>query len=215
MWVAKIKFNGENAIIGSKCKQFNISISGYPVTNYHKNDCIHVYAFYFVFGDEENIKKFVRALKKDERVLYIECKDNFIISQIKEPQIYTKIYSHEIIHLKPLVIGSDGIEFWTLGSWNKKSLSDFIEIIEKTHQGELLSIKNEKINNFFILSMQPELTYKQKKAVELAIINGYYEYPRKIGLKKLAKLLNLSYSTYHAHLRKAEQKLLPFLFKSD
>lgn len=215
MWVARIKLNGEKAIIGSRCKKYNISVSGYPITSHHKGNYVYVYAFYFAYGDEKNIKRFVRDLRKDERVLHIENKDNFIVSQIKEPAGHMKAYSHDLIHLKPLIINKDGIQFWTLGSWDKKNLNDFIELVEKIHQGELLSIENKKIDNFSVLSMQPGLTTKQKKAIDLAIENGYYEYPRKIELIKLANLINLSYSTYHAHLRKAEQKLLPFLFKNN
>ena len=60
----------------------------------------------------------------------------------------------------------------------------------------------------------PELTEKQKQAMNLAIKQGYYNYPRKISIEQLAKLSKLSFSTFHAHLRKAEQKLLPFFFES-
>ncbi len=77
---------------------------------------------------------------------------------------------------------------------------------------KLIFIKEKQIKNISIIQQQPELTDKQKTALELAIKNGYYKYPRKIELKRLAKLMNLSYSTYQAHIRKAEQKLLPFFF---
>jgi predicted DNA binding protein len=87
------------------------------------------------------------------------------------------------------------------------------QTIKRVFKGcELISVKEEKITSFTITSIQPELTNKQKRAVELAINNDYYEYPRKIELKKLAKLMNLSYSTYQAHLRKAEKKLIKFLY---
>jgi predicted DNA binding protein len=47
----------------------------------------------------------------------------------------------------------------------------------------------------------------------MAIKNGYYNYPRKTSIEKLAELSGLSFSTFHAHLRKAEQRLLPFYFQ--
>jgi predicted DNA binding protein len=65
------------------------------------------------------------------------------------------------------------------------------------------------------MTLHPELTDKQKTAIELAIKNGYYEYPRKIELKKLAKIMKVSYSTYQAHLRKAEKSLIPFFFEKS
>jgi hypothetical protein len=58
----------------------------------------------------------------------------------------------------------------------------------------------------------PKITVKQRKALELAVHGGYYDYPRKITLEDLAKQMGVSYATYQAHLRKAEQKLLPALW---
>ena len=51
--------------------------------------------------------------------------------------------------------------------------------------------------------------------MNLAIKHSYYDYPRKIELEKLADIMKISYSTYQAHLRKAEKKLLPFFFESS
>ena len=55
----------------------------------------------------------------------------------------------------------------------------------------------------------PNLTQLQKQAIELAIQQGYYRTPRKIDLRKLARIMNLSLSTYQQHLRAAEEKLIP------
>ncbi len=212
MWTAKIKINGEKALIGSRTKKFNVSVSGYPISFYEKKNGIYVYLIGFIFGNELNKKRFIDDLKKDKRVLYIEGKNDFFIGQIREPSKFRQIYHHRIVHLEPVMIKEDGSELWSIGSWNKQELINFIKLVKKTHNGELLKIKQEKIKNFSIISMQPELTLKQRTAIELAIRYEYYNYPRKIELKKLARLMNLSYSTYQAHLRKAEQKLLPFFF---
>ncbi len=59
----------------------------------------------------------------------------------------------------------------------------------------------------------PNLSKQQQKALELAIENKYYGYPRKITLKKLATLMNISESTYQFHLAKAESKVIPFYTK--
>jgi len=213
MWVAKIKINGEKALIGSRTKKFNVSVSGYPISSFIKRDGIFVYLVGFVFGEEKNKKGFIRDLKKDRRVLHIEGKEDFIIAQIKESLKVRAMYRHRIIHLQPVFINEEGFEFWTIGSWNRKDLEEFIKLVEKQYNGKLISIKQEKITNLSIVSVQPKLTNKQKKALELAIKHGYYKYPRKTSLEKLAKMMDLSYSTYQAHLRKAEQKILPFFFK--
>jgi len=76
----------------------------------------------------------------------------------------------------------------------------------------MLFIKNKKVNNISIAQIHPELTSKQKQAINLAIEEGYYSIPRKIDVKDLAKKSNLAFSTYQTHLRKAESKLIPYSF---
>jgi len=166
-------------------------------------------------GEKENIKKFLKDLKKDKRVLHLENNRDFLIGQIKEPKKFAPLHHFKIVRLEPVIINKDGIEFWTIGSWDRKEIIDFINLIEKTHYGELLSISQQKVTDFSIIRMRPQLTSRQEKAIELAIINKYYQIPRKIKLEELAKLMNVSYSTYQAHLRKAEQKLLPFFFEKS
>ena len=61
--------------------------------------------------------------------------------------------------------------------------------------------------------MLPDLTKKQKQALELAINNGYYDYPKKITMEKLAKLMKISYSTYQQHLKTSESKIMPSIYK--
>jgi len=93
----------------------------------------------------------------------------------------------------------------------RKDIEKLVKIGETKYKLKLLEFKQNKIKNLGYLTILPELTDKQKKAIELAIRSGYYEYPRKIHLEKLAKLSNLALSTYQAHLRKAERKLLPYI----
>lgn len=212
MWIAKVKINGEKGRIGSRTKKFNISVSGYPVSFYTKKEGIYVYLVGFLFGEDKDKKKFINDIKKEKGILHFENKDNFIIAQILEPLKLKPMYSHEFLHLKPVIIDEKGYNYWTLGSWDKRSLTEFIDLVEREYEGELLSMTQEKITDFSILSMQPKLTSKQRKAMELAIKNGYYSYPRKTSIQKLAKLFDLSFATFHAHLRKAEQKLLPYFF---
>ena len=123
------------------------------------------------------------------------------------------MYDHRIINLEPIFIDEEGYNYWTIGSWNKKELIEFVKVVEKEYNGKLMSMTQQKIINFSILSIQPQLTSKQKKAIELAIKENYYDYPRKVELRDLAKIMKISYSTFQAHLRKAEKKLIPFFFK--
>lgn len=212
MWVAKVKLSGEAGRIGSRTKKFNLSVSGFPVSFYTKKEGIYVYMVGFLFGEQKNKERFIRDIKKEKGVLHIENKDDFIIAQVIEPLKLAPMYNSKIINLEPIFIDEKGYNHWTIGSWDKEELMGFIKVVEREFRGDLVSINQKKITNFSILSMQPGLTMKQKRAMELAINENYYSYPRKVELRDLAKRMKLSYSTFQAHLRKAEQKILPFFF---
>ena len=213
MWVAKVKLSGEKGRIGSRTKKFGVSVSGFPVSFYTKKDGIYVYIVGFIFGEQKNKDRFIKDIKKEKGVLHFENKDNFIIAQVIEPLRLKPMYDHRIINLEPIFIDEEGYNYWTIGSWNKKELIEFVKVVEKEYNGKLMSMTQQKIINFSILSIQPQLTSKQKKAIELAIKENYYDYPRKVELRDLAKIMKISYSTFQAHLRKAEKKLIPFFFK--
>ena len=213
MWVAKIRLNGEKGLFGSRTKRHNVAVYGYPISFYEKSDGLYVFMAGFIYGKEKNKKAFIKDLKKSNRVLHLDIKEDFVIAQIKEPKDAKPFYNHMIINIEPVQILENGMNIWHIGSWDKKELLKFITNAEKKYDGKLLKIVQKKISNVSIFSIQPELTKKQKKALELAVKEGYYAYPRKIGLEELAKKMSISYSTFQAHLRKAEQKILPIMSK--
>jgi predicted DNA binding protein len=83
--------------------------------------------------------------------------------------------------------------------------------VEKYYNGKLLFLKQIKVPKIFIPEIMPELTDKQYNAFKLASEQGYYEFPRKTNLHKLAKLAKVSRPTFEEHLRKAEIRLLRFM----
>lgn len=52
------------------------------------------------------------------------------------------------------------------------------------------------------------LTFEQEKAVKLASDEGYFKFPRRIGLRKLSEILGMSPSTLDEVLRRAEGKIM-------
>ena len=49
--------------------------------------------------------------------------------------------------------------------------------------------------------------------MQIAINSGYYDYPKKITLPELAEKMQISYSTFQAHLKKAEGRIFPSVLK--
>jgi len=113
-----------------------------------------------------------------------------------------------IIFLKP-ILGKNGFEYWTVGSWNKENVSVLVKKIRKIKgvQIWLMGIKEEPVD-VFLPNVFSRLSKKQLSTVKKAMSSGYYSYPRKISLEKLAKLDGLNESTFREHLRKAEAKIM-------
>ena len=156
------------------------------------------------------MNKFLKDLKKDKRTEYVEVNENtlFLIESSKNKPVSEFI--KKMFFVKPVVIDEKGYEHWEIASHKKEELNRFIEKVEKIcEEFELLSIKNTKLNKVYFPKVLPQLTDLQKRALEIAIRHGYYQAPKKIGLRKLAKLMNISLATYQKHLQKAESKVMP------
>ncbi len=213
MWVAKLQFPSENTLIGSKADKYSINLFGFPLSFTYEKDWIIVHITGTIFGKEANKKLFLKDLKKEKRVINFEVNEDFFIGTIKEP-IYAKaVYNKEIIHIAPAFISDKGYEIITIGAFSRNILIKVAKVIEERYRGTLISIGEKKVKSISIVKIKPDLTSKQREAIELAIKNGYYHSPRKIDVQKLAKMSKLSFSTYQVHLRKAEEKLIPYFFE--
>ena len=213
MWTLKVSLNGKSALIGSRTLKHKINLFGFPLSYYYEKNWVIVNITGIILGNEKNKKEFIKDWKNSGRLIDIEFNEDFFIAVIKEPIFAKTIYNKDIIHLSPVLIDEHGWETLYVSSFNKKVIEKFLKTLEKNYEIKLHFLKQQKVKNISVMQQNPELTDKQKQAMHLAIKHGYYSYPRKISIENLAKLCKLSFSTYHAHLRKAEQKLLPFFFE--
>lgn len=217
MWIAKFKLRHEGDLFTERTKKFNIEFYAYPLTHYSKNKKKYFLVNGFIEGENKN--KFIEDLKKDVRIKKLEEKNNYVTllihyaeKEIKEADMET-YYNPSIIHVEPVLCSKDGWEHWTIGSFEKEELMKTIRSAQENHNGKLISIINKKSDELFIVGIKPKISPMQKKVLELAFKEGYYSYPRKIEIEKIAKELKIAYSTCQEHLRKAEIALLPNMIK--
>jgi len=217
MWVTRIKLIDKNCIWSTRCKKFNIYGYQYPLGFYNVKQGLALVMHHILEGEEKNIKNYIKNVKKDKRVKKLEVKKNFMVSLVIEKRTKIRLktlktlYNPKLIYIKPGINFPDGTEIWEIGSFDKKDLAKLISFIEKYYQGKLFFLKEIKIPKMFIPEIMPELTDKQHNAFKIASEKGYYEFPRKTNLHKLAKISKISRPTFEEHLRKAEIKLLGFL----
>lgn len=209
MWVAKIQASNEGVMLGILAEKHNIDLNGYPITFSKTKEGILSVLAGTMSGGEADKRAFLKELAKSKRVKNIETRKDFVMLQVIEPPTFTDFYNPLIIHVRPALISKKGHTIYAVGAFQRKAVEDFAKLLKRIRNAKLLSIKHERVGNITITKTAPDLTDKQKQAIELAVREGYYEYPRKTDLPRLAKIMKLSYSTYQAHLRKAEKALMP------
>ena len=219
MWIAKFKLKHEGDIFTERTRKFHVEFYAYPITHYLKGGRFLFLVIGFLEGKEDNKKKFFLDIKKDKRIEEIEQKEDYISILIHYPNNeivksdMKTFYDPSITHVEPILNSIDGYEHWTVASFEKKNLTKLITSAQRIHNGKLLSIQKKKINELYIVKARPLIPPQQKLVIQTAFKEGYYSYPRKIEIKQLAKILNISYSTCQEHLRKAEIALLPSMIK--
>ena len=209
MWVAKILLK-HDCIIGNRCEKFNVILQSYDLNEEIKKEKVLTSSLHQMIGDKKDIDKFVKDLRKDKRIEYIEVNKNtlFLIESAKHKPVSQ--FSKKLFFVKPVIIDEKGYEHWEIASHKKEELIKFINKVEPfCDEFKLESIKPTDLQDIYFPKVLPKLTELQKRALELAIRKGYYEAPKKTSLRDLAKLMKISLATYQKHLQKAESKVIP------
>lgn len=212
MWIAKLKIK-HDCTIGNRCKRFKCFSYSIPLGSWRHNSLEYTSERHTIEGDEENVKEFITDLKKDNRVKNLEVSKNtvFFVGTRKKGKIPSAYWNQKIFFVKPVFVDKEGFEYWEIASCKKEEITAFIDGVKK-EKGltlEIQKIQKAPFADIHFPRTMPNLTQKQKRAFELAIENGYYKFPRKSDLGKLAKIMGVSVSTCQEHLRKAEEKILP------
>ncbi|MDY6789200.1 MAG: helix-turn-helix domain-containing protein [Candidatus Nanohaloarchaea archaeon] len=215
MWVVKIKFDGENALRGSRAKKHNVSVTGYPVASYERNNSLYVNAAISIFGEEENKERFVADLRNAERTMGLENNGDFMLLHHRAVENSRKLYNPRFVYVEPMIIDEDATELWTVGCWERSDLEDYVEAMQDRFDADLLKLRQENTKGVSVARVQPDLTDRQRKAMKMAVRHGYYSQPRATDLKELAGIMGVSYSTFQSHLRKAEERTIPFYFDRE
>lgn len=217
MWYLKIKYKHSDCIYSSKLQELNLSVHFYYLGRYEEKEHVYTSAMQHVLGDKSNVRKYARYLKKHKNIAKIEVYNDIIISLAKhkkEIEIYYTGYDPLLLHPSPAYLSEDGFEIIEFACWQRKPLEEVIKKFEKgktTTYFEILQFNEKSMEDIYVARLLPKLPEKQEEAIKLAFQNGYYDFPRKINLDKLAKIKKVSKPTFRENLRKAEAKLMPKL----
>ena len=212
MWVMNVKAVHHNCLLTPKAVQYNVTDYVYLISAYKKKNKFYYVEIHILEGKEDNKELFIQALKKERTIIKIEKEGNLIFTLNEEPitkKYYEPFFDKTYIQNKPIIVSPEGYEIWELIAWNKEMLMEFLTKFPKSvFDIQLQYIKKISLKEIYLPKVAPELTSKQKQALLLALKNGFYEYPKKIELQELAKIMKLSRQTYQEHIHKAEKKIL-------
>jgi len=133
-----------------------------------------------------------------------------MIATEKSSKLIISNFTEKLFFQKPVFIDQNGFEYWEFFSFYRDLINKFlIKIQKKCEFFELQKLVKSKLDDIYFPHAISKLTDKQKRAFDLAMLNGYYLIPKKITIRELAKLMNITKSTYQNHLKRAESKILP------
>jgi predicted DNA binding protein len=218
MWIAKLKLYHKDCPIVNRAVKFNVSVISYPRSYYmRKKRKYATTVCKFVGYDETAKKKFLEDLKRDPRISRLDVSGNVFVYEYdlgREGQHVMLYFDPEMVFVRPTINSPDGHEYWEVASWNKEKIMKFIDELSKhMDTSEVLGIGTATNVEVYFPSVMPKLSPAQEKAIMLAYQWGYYDYPRKIDLRNLAKHAGISLGTFQENLRKAENKILPMLIE--
>jgi len=218
MWYLKFKLKHTDCIVHPLVEKYNLHVEFYPLGSYLKGNFVYTSSIHILKGDEKDIKKYLAELKKDKRIVKIEV-SKVIFMLTKEnssKKTYQVMYNPKLLYITPAFNSPDGFEIWDVACWDRKPLEELIEVMEKaktTIYFEVLKFEEKDMDDIYILQLFPQLPKKQRQAIELAYKHGYYQFPKKTNLDKLAKMMGISKATFQENLKKAEAKLIPLLLR--
>lgn len=100
---------------------------------------------------------------------------------------------------------SDDEIIWHLLAKNGESIKKMVDHL-KEMGCEIEILKVSAVN------VEELLTEKEEEIIYIAYKRGYFDYPKKIGIRELAKMFNVSPSTLSESLRRGQRKIMEKYF---
>lgn len=138
---------------------------------------------------------------KNEYIVLLKVEEFGKIFQMTNP-MRDDLFDLNIKIVTPIIFNEKKFVITVIG--DKKSLEIFVNHYKKLG---IVKILHSKKMNFDCNNILSILTPKQMDVFLRAVKGGYYNYPRKISAKGLAKNIGKGKATILEHLRKSEEKI--------
>lgn len=161
-----------------------------------------------VNSDPEHLEKIVEEVKQSPLVkeaYIVETKKGKILGSLLTSSVFCGMIMGSNAFCRTCLFQSrarpDGTVEWTLAFTGREALTQLMDRL-KTERVDV------KILRLSSVADVETLTARQRNIVEIALEEGYFDYPRRISLRQLARRVGVSASTVSEVLRRAEKKIL-------
>jgi len=199
----------EVVVIGANVSEIHKGYERIYITikGYNKEDVIRAI---------DNIQKMRHV--KSFTVLYRKNNEARVYMYIKKTKAMEASVKLDATPVAPW-ISVDGVERWTLGFPSKKQLYEYISLVKEQDVIENIIVRDipdDVIMDMSLLYLAladliikiKGLTENQLNILNIALSEGYYEWPRRINIVELSSRLGISRTAVTKLLRRAEYKVL-------
>lgn len=159
---------------------------------------------------EEDLNKVMESIKTSPNVFNVDITP---IERGKALAVFTttkcivcRLLANTDCFLTSSTSTKDGRMQWTLLISEKVPLQQLVANLER-HGAEPKLVSLTEIGD------KDALTARQEQITRMAFERGYFDFPRSIGLRQLAKIFGVSTSTLSEILRKGQRRIMTRYFK--
>jgi predicted DNA binding protein len=209
MWVAQFKIRHEGCWIIPRTLKYDIEEYGYTLNTYEEKGITYHTNISWIRGSEQEKRKFYRSLRNDPQIVKYRIKGNQLFTLVRLDTAVAHIFDSSLFFVRP-VRTYRGFEYWELGSWDKSRLTKFYRKLTEFAQVRIMKMRRE-YPTVYIQHYLSNLSNNQVEALEYALQKGYYDFPKRASIKKMAHDAHVPRTTFQSTLKRAESKVMKVL----
>ncbi len=157
----------------------------------------------------DEITKFIESVAEVEEVNIEHVDASKAIGIVKTKMCYgcKALLECDCFLISSVTTQDERVE-WTLFASDRDKLKNLVDELDKQDAQpklvKLTSIKEDEL-----------LTDRQEKIVKTAYDRGYYDFPKRIGVKELAEMFEVSTATLSEILRRGQKKIIETYFEKQ
>ncbi len=169
--------------------------------------------FNAVAPDRKSLQDYLNSVKHSKRVRGLDVlrrtdTEALFLIKVNATSSYDTVLKSNVICTSP-VMTEAGYENYEALLTDPNAMKKLLHELSDIGQ-----MKIRRIGDYEQSSGAPvKLTAKQQEALSLALAQGYYKWPKKVGLDDLAAMQNISRRSFQERLRRAEANVFPYFLE--